>query len=237
MILLVILFLLILVFDPSVALVILALAILIYGGYFLIATLTDVAISSGHPVVTGLIIALLIVGLIVLWFKKSSEAIERDTYTINGQRFYLKDAVELIKQGKTSMAMASIRHATGLAWDDVKALADQMLKENSVLLDSPQIRQRMRRDAISDTIERGKENMRQLEEDRVVRWIGQAIKEDCWYDGNLISGPKSDYWSDGSIKRDPWTGRTFPKGQYFLDSHGHNSTGVKIPLDAKRCPG
>lgn len=237
MILLVVLFLLILVFDPSIALVIFALAILIYGGYFVIAVLTDTAINSGHPVVTGLIIASLIVGLIVLWFKKSSETIERDTYTINGQRFYLKDAVCFIKQGKTSMAMASIRRTTGLAWDDVKSLVDQMLKENSGLLNLPKTRQRIRRDEISDIIERGKENMRQLEEERVASWIDQAIKEDCWYDGSSIVCPQHDYWSDGSIKRDPWTGRTFPKGQYFLNSRGQNSTGVKIPPDAKWCPG
>ncbi len=86
-------------------------------------------------------------------------------------------------------------------------------------------------------VKAGQENFRKMQEEIAASWAEMARAQDCWYGGGSIVAPQPDYWPDGSIKRDRWTGRTFPKGQYFLNSRGHNSTGVKIPPDAKRCPG
>lgn len=236
MILLVILFLLILVFDPSTALVILALTILIYGGYFLIATLTDVAISSGHPIVVGVIIVLSIVVLIVTWFKKSIETAERNTCVINGKPFCLSDALELIRRGKTELAIQSIHQDTGLIWIDAKSFADQIIKHGEIpsqfTSEHPlvEVKHKAKRDFINGRIQ-------EMDEALMAHWRADAQSWDCWYGGGFIVAPQPNYWSDGSIKVDRWTGRRFPKGQYFLDSQGQNSTGVKIPPDAKRCPG
>lgn len=236
MVLLVILFLLILVFDPSAALVVLALTVLVYGGYFLIAILTDTAINSGHPIVVGIIIVLSIVALIVIWFKKSIETAERNTCTINGKPFYLADAAELIKRGKTELAIQSIHQATGLIWIDAKSLADQIIQQAKI----PS--QFTSEHPLIEVERAGTRNffdgrIREMDEILMTHWRTEAQTQDCWYGGGFIIAPQHDYWSDGSIKRDRWTGRTFSKGQYFLDSRGQNSTGVKIPPNAKRCPG
>lgn len=92
-------------------------------------------------------------------------------------------------------------------------------------------------DPSKDVIAQGHENFRQMEAERVERWTEEARREDCFYSGGSIIAPQRDYWSDGSIKRDRWTGKTFPKGQYFLNSQGHNSALLNVPANAKRCPG
>lgn len=93
------------------------------------------------------------------------------------------------------------------------------------------------KDPANDVIERGHENFRLMEQDRIARWTEEARREDCWYRGGGIVAPQRDYWSDGSIKVDRWTGRTFPKGQYFLNSRGQNAVLQNVPVGAKRCPG
>lgn len=90
--------------------------------------------------------------------------------------------------------------------------------------------------AYKECVRRGHENFRLMEADRVARWTEEARREDCFYSGSSIVAPQRDYWPDGSIKRDRWTGRTFPKGMYFLNSQGHNSALLNVPPDARRCP-
>lgn len=91
-------------------------------------------------------------------------------------------------------------------------------------------------DPSKDVIARGHENFRQMEAERAARWAEEARREDCWYRGGSIVAPQRGYWSDGSIKVDRWTGKTFPKGQYFLNSQGQNAVLPNVPPTAKRCP-
>lgn len=91
-------------------------------------------------------------------------------------------------------------------------------------------------DPAGDVIQQGHENFRQMQAEKAAMWAEQARREDCYYSGGSICAPMRDYWSDGSIKRDRWTGKTFPKGQYFLNSRGHNSALPHVPPNAKRCP-
>lgn len=91
--------------------------------------------------------------------------------------------------------------------------------------------------AYKECVRRGHENFRLMEQERIARWTEEARREDCFYSESGIVAPQRDYWSDGSIKRDRWTGKTYPKGKYFLNSQGHNSALRNVPAGAKRCPG
>ncbi len=88
----------------------------------------------------------------------------------------------------------------------------------------------------NDPIQQGHENFRLMQQDRISLWAEEARREDCFYSGSSIVAPQHDYWSDGSIKVDRWTGRSFPKGMYFLNSRGQNSALLNVPPDARRCP-
>ncbi len=92
-------------------------------------------------------------------------------------------------------------------------------------------------DPSKDVIQQGHENFHRMEQDRITLWTEEAQREDCWYRGGGIVAPQHGYWSDGSIKVDRWTGKTFPKGMYFLNSRGQNAVLLDVPSDAKRCPG
>lgn len=91
--------------------------------------------------------------------------------------------------------------------------------------------------AYKECMLRGHENFRLMEQERIARWAEEARREDCWYKGGGIVAPQRGYWSDGSIKVDRWTGKTYPKGKYFLNSRGQNAVLLNVPAGAKRCPG
>lgn len=90
--------------------------------------------------------------------------------------------------------------------------------------------------AVKADTRRAQELYRESERKMVAQWAKEARELDCWYTGSTVVAPHYDYWSDGSIKMDPWTKEFYPKGMYFLTSHGHNAVLKKIPPGARRCP-
>lgn len=238
MAILAIMLLLLIAFDPSVALWMIAIAVVVYGGYFIIAGYISIIDASNHPAVIIVITIAIIAIIIIQWWRNGTKSSYDNICSINGKMFNLSKAIELVKQNNVLDALKEVHSVTGLGWTDVKALTDQILQEGRVPTnfapEYPMIE--TAKEETTDYLKRGRENLRKMREERVARWINEAIVNDCWYDGSSITAPRRDYWSDGSIKRDRWTGRTFSKGQYFLDSRGYNSTGVKIPPNAKRCP-
>lgn len=69
-------------------------------------------------------------------------------------------------------------------------------------------------------------------------WQRQSRREDVYYepDPHAIIAPNYNFYSDGSLKHDPATGRSYPKGQYFCDSHGLTAGYSKAPGNLKRPP-
>lgn len=84
----------------------------------------------------------------------------------------------------------------------------------------------------------GKKAFRQATENRKEEWLLQSQEEDMYYipDPHGIIAPNPCFYSDGSLKFDSRTKRTYPKGQYFCDSYGEMANNKKAPPDMKRPP-
>ena len=54
-----------------------------------------------------------------------------------------------------------------------------------------------------------------------------AEKYDCYYERNQLPSLdiNQNFYGDGSLKRDSSTGRTYNKGQYYVDSRGRKANG------------
>lgn len=65
-------------------------------------------------------------------------------------------------------------------------------------------------------------------------WAKQKSQEkDIYY--NPVSGClDSSYYSDGSLRYDPYTKREYGKGAYYYNSRGYDAQWRQAPADAKR---
>ena len=52
-----------------------------------------------------------------------------------------------------------------------------------------------------------------------------AKRNDCYYKYNdlVTLEINENFWPDGSLKRDAYTGKTYQKGQYYVNSRGWNA--------------
>lgn len=69
-------------------------------------------------------------------------------------------------------------------------------------------------------------------------WKEQSQREDIYYspDSHAIIGPTPCFYSDGSLKYDSLTGKSYPKGQYFCQSDGSKADWSQAPGSMKRPP-
>lgn len=69
-------------------------------------------------------------------------------------------------------------------------------------------------------------------------WQAQSRRDDIYYkpDPHAIIGPNPCFYSDGSLKYDSLTGKSYPKGQYYCQSDGSGADWSKAPGGVKRPP-
>lgn len=82
------------------------------------------------------------------------------------------------------------------------------------------------------------DNQRSMEECRKnqAEWAKRTSKEkDIYY--NPVSGTLDfDFYSDGSLRHDPYTKREYGKGAYRCNSRGYNAQRQQASSDEKRPP-
>lgn len=68
------------------------------------------------------------------------------------------------------------------------------------------------------------------------RFERKLAKESDTYYSSYCKSRNDWFWSDGSLKRDPHTGKTYPKGQYRATTSGIDCNMRKVGPDVKRPP-
>lgn len=63
-----------------------------------------------------------------------------------------------------------------------------------------------------------------------------ARKTDSYYSSGSLSSYNENFYSDGSLKHDPFTGKNYPKGQYMCRSDGLTADYRRVGNDVKRPP-
>lgn len=86
-----------------------------------------------------------------------------------------------------------------------------------------------------------KEGQREFDEASLSRntyWKELSREKDIYYkpDPHAIMGPDPCFYSDGSLKFDSLTGKSYPKGQYYCKSDGSDADWKQAPGNVKRPP-
>ncbi len=132
MAILVIVLLLLIAFDPSIALWILAIFAVVYGGYFIIAGYIDIIGASNHPAVIIAITVAAITVLLIRWWTSGIKNSNSNLCSINGKIFDLSKAIELVKQDDIATAIKEVHTSTKLNWIDAKTLVTMMQADGTV---------------------------------------------------------------------------------------------------------
>lgn len=69
-------------------------------------------------------------------------------------------------------------------------------------------------------------------------WQALSKEKDIYYkpDPHAIIGPNPCFYSDGSLKYDSLTGKSYPKGRYYCQSDGSRADWSRAPGNMKRPP-
>ncbi len=124
--------LLIIAFDPSVALGILAIFVVVYGGYFIIAGYMGILGVSNHPAIIIIVTIAAIAALLIRWWRNGTKDSYDNICSINGKMFDLSKVIELVKQDDISTAIKEVHTSTELSWVDAKTLVTMIQTNGKV---------------------------------------------------------------------------------------------------------
>lgn len=84
----------------------------------------------------------------------------------------------------------------------------------------------------------GQEKFNNMSLAKDAAWKEQSREKDIYYkpDPHAIIGPNPCFYSDGSLKFDSLTGKSYPKGQYYCQSDGSRADWSQAPGSMKRPP-
>lgn len=132
MTILAIMLLLIIAFDPSVALGIFVIFVVVYGGYFIIAGYINIIDASNHPAVIVLITIATTVFLLARRWRNGTKNSPDNICSINGKMFDLSKAIEFVRQNDIEAAIKEVHTSTELNWVDTKTLVTMMQTDGKV---------------------------------------------------------------------------------------------------------
>ena len=84
----------------------------------------------------------------------------------------------------------------------------------------------------------GKQAFDQMSIAKDANWKVQADRDDIYYkpDSHAIIGPNPCFYSDGSLKYDSLTGKSYPKGKYYCQSDGSKADWSMASSNMRRPP-